>query len=226
MFASFTAPTPQPVKAAPVAPTPRQSQPAGILPIHGQPVADAIIRDYLDAPDSRAFLFHGPTGTGKTTTAHYLADRLGVDRSPIGGYEEIASGEQTAEAVRQLARSLRLRPMSGLWRLIVVNEADKMTGGAEAIWLDVLESLPENVTVVFSSNNPEKLSQRFRNRCEEIEFVADESAVREFSRQEWQRLAPGRPVPASVMNAGIRDGWTPSYRLAVKDVKRAVSLAR
>lgn len=220
MFASFTAPITQPVKPAP-APIP------GILPIHGQAIADAVIRDYLSAPDSRAFLFHGPTGTGKTTTAHFLADHLGVDRSPIGGYEEIASGEQTAEAVRQLARSLRLRPMSGLWRLVVVNEADKMTSGAEAIWLDILESLPENVTVVFSTNNPEKLSQRFRNRCEEIEFTADETAVQEFAILEFYRLAPGAKfVPPAVLNAGIRDGWTPSYRLAVKDVKRAVSLAR
>ena len=49
-----------------------------MTPLHGQPRATEIIRAYLENPKSCAFLLHGPTGTGKTLTAHNLAEGLGV----------------------------------------------------------------------------------------------------------------------------------------------------
>ena len=193
--------------------------------IYGQPRATALVSSFLSAPDSRAFLLHGPTGTGKTSTAHYLADALHVDRSPCGGFIEIASGEQSAEAVRDLSRSFRLRPMFGTWRIVIVNECDRMTAAAETIWLDVLENLPRHVVIVFTSNNIEKLSQRFANRCETIEFYAEAAAVAKFARLEWNRLRPDRQFPAELNNAGRRPNWSPSYRLAVQDVRQAAALA-
>ena len=208
-------------------PTLTTPQSESFMGLHGQPDADATIRNYLRSPQSIAFLLSGPPGTGKTSTAQFLCDQLGVDREPLGGYEEIASGGCTAESVSDLSRRLRLRPMSGCWRLIVVNEADLMSRTAEGIWLDILDKnsinyLPPNCTIVFTTNAPEKISQRFCERCEEIAYVSDAQSVRDFARSEWQRLAPGRKLPASLHSAGIREGRTPSYRLAVKDVRRAV----
>ena len=124
------------------------------MQIHGQPRAMAIVKAFLRSPSSIAFLLHGPTGTGKTSTAQYLADALQVDRSPVGGFDEIPAGEQSAEAVRALAMSFRLRPMKGDWRLIVVNECDSMSSQAEKIWLDVLEHLPPRVVICFTTNAP------------------------------------------------------------------------
>lgn len=192
--------------------------------IFGQPRAVALVNAFLASPESRAFLLHGPTGTGKTSTAHFLSDALQVDRSPCGGFIEIASGEQGAEAVRDLSRSFRLRPMFGKWRIVIVNECDRMTPAAETIWLDVLENLPPHVVIVFTTNNIDKLSQRFANRCDTIEFYADAAAVAKFARLEWSRLRPGRPFPAALQSAGRRPEWSPSYRLAVQDVRQAAAL--
>ena len=193
-------------------------------PVHGQPRANAIIKSYLRAPESIAFLFHGPTGTGKTTSAHNLAELLKVDRGACGGFDEIPAGEQSAEAVRALASSFRLRPMVGDWRLIVVNECDSMSAQAEKIWLDVLEHLPPRVVVVFTTNNVEKLSPRFADRCRSVEFVANARAVQEFIRQEWSTRMPGLPVPDSLESAGMRPGRPPSYRLALSDLQDAIDL--
>jgi hypothetical protein len=193
--------------------------------IHGQPRAMAVIKAFLRSPESRAFLLHGPTGTGKTSTAHYLADALQVDRSPVGGFDEIPAGEQSAEAVRQLAMSFRLRPMRGDWRLIVVNECDSMSSQAEKIWLDVLEHLPPRVVICFTTNEPGKLSARFSDRCRAVEYVANARAVQEFIRAQWAALMPGVDAPDTLDQAGFRPGRLPSYRLALSDLQDAIDLA-
>lgn len=196
-----------------------------MLNIHGQPRAVAIVGAFLKKPTARAFLLHGPTGTGKTTTAHFLADALECERgNPLGGFDEIASGEQTADAVRDIGRRLKLRPLSGTWRVIVVNECDRMNAQAEVIWLDLLESMPAHVVFVFTTNNPGKLSQRFRDRCREIEFRADAAAVRAFARAEWSRLCPDLAFPAELDRAGCR-GESPSFRAAAQEVAQEAEIA-
>lgn len=194
------------------------------MQIHGQPRAMAIVKAFLRSPSSIAFLLHGPTGTGKTSTAHYLADALQVDRSPVGGFDEIPAGEQSAEAVRALAMSFRLRPMKGDWRLIVVNECDSMSSQAEKIWLDVLEHLPPRVVICFTTNAPEKLSARFSDRCRSVEYVANARAVQEFVKQQWAERMPGIPAPDVLDTAGFRPGRPPSYRLAMSDLQDAIDL--
>lgn len=195
-----------------------------MLRIHGQPRAVALVGAFLKKPRSRAFLLHGPTGTGKTTTAHYLADSLGVDRSACGGFLEIASGEQSAEAVRDLSRSFRLRPMFGTWRAVVVNECDRMSPAAETIWLDVLEHLPPNVVIVFTTNCIDKLSQRFCDRCDTIEYMASAAEVAKFSRATWERIRPGEKYPARIVDSLTRSDASPSYRQALQAVRQAAEL--
>jgi ATPase family associated with various cellular activities (AAA) len=190
--------------------------------LHGQREADERIRVYLKNPTSRAFLLHGPTGTGKTMAAHSLADSLHVDRSPNGGFHEIASGEQTAEAVRALAESFRSNPMVGKWRCVIVNQCDYMRSQIETMWLDILDRLPPHVVIVFTTSYPEKLSKAFTDRCEQIPFVASAKLVRQFVQEEWARRMPERAAPISLKNAGFREGCLPSYRLAIRDVEYAI----
>jgi hypothetical protein len=98
----------------------------------------------------------------------------------VGGYTEIASGDQTADRIRELIRSLGLRPMLGNgWKVVVVNEADRMSDACEYLWLDALESLPRDTVILFTTNHAEKMSTRFRTRCEVIEFTADADTIRD-----------------------------------------------
>jgi DNA polymerase III delta prime subunit len=62
------------------------------------------------------------------------------------------------------------------WKVIVANEADRMTAQAETVWLDRLESLPPRTVIVFTTNYPEKLSQRLRDRCTRLVFEAQATA--------------------------------------------------
>ena len=91
----------------------------------------------------------------------------------MGGVTMIASGEQTAEAVRECCERMWYTPMGGSgWKVVIVNECDRMHVQAETIWLDALESLPKKTTVIFTTNKPDKLSQRFRDRCVSMDFTS------------------------------------------------------
>jgi len=148
-------------------------RPRTLAGLWGQPKVVTALRQFAKAPCSTAFLFEGETGTGKTTAALALARELGcdVDAGEFGGAWEIASGEQNAEAVRETGRRMYLKPMQGSgWKVVIVNECDRMCRPAEVIWLDLLEHLPRQSVVVFTTNDPALLSARFRDRCTRLVF--------------------------------------------------------
>lgn len=148
-------------------------RPQKLADILGQ---DWIVRQlslFAAKPHSAAFLFEGSTGVGKTSAAMALAGALGVaiDQDEIGGLWQIASGEQTGQTVRRAVDNLRVRPWAGSgWKVLVVNECDCITDNAAMVWLDVLESLPPMTVIVFTTNAPDKIPRRLRDRCERFAF--------------------------------------------------------
>jgi replication factor C small subunit len=168
-------------------------RPRTLAGIWGQPRVVAALRRFARAPCSTAFLFEGETGVGKTTAALALARELGcdVDAGEWGGVWELASGEQSADAVREMARRMHLRPGSGSgWKVVIVNECDRMCRPAEVIWLDLLEHLPRQTVVVFTTNDPSLLAARFRDRCARVEFRSNAAYLaapaRDFLMAVWQ----------------------------------------
>jgi replication-associated recombination protein RarA len=132
----------------------------------------AALKSFVKNPCSKAFLLSGPAGTGKTSAAFALAGELGCDMATkpreCGGLFEIASGELTADNVREMFRTtLAYRPFYGSgWKVVIANEADNMSNQAQFVLLDILENLPPQTVVVFTTNDPDKLPARFRQRCE------------------------------------------------------------
>jgi hypothetical protein len=147
--------------------------------VYGQKEArrqlETFVRD-AKTDGSAAFVFHGPTGVGKTASAWALAEALGcqTDYEELGGVYQVPSGKQDGRAVEDLWRALHLRPLWGSgWRVAIINEADRMTDQAEMIWLDALEELPNQCIVIFTTNDPSRLSARLLGRCELVRFLGD-----------------------------------------------------
>ena len=182
--------------------------------VYGQARAVAGLRSWLKSPTSKAFLFSGETGTGKTFTAEIIAHEL--DAAPgdaLGGLVEIPSGEQTAETVRATLRSLHNRPMAGSgWKVLIVNEADFMSTQAQAVWLDGLENLPAKTVVVFTTNDPDKLPARFVDRCEHYEFESAAGNLRDAAEllvaERWHAATGGNHAPTleDVQGEAMRAG--------------------
>jgi len=194
--------------------------------VRGQAEAVGCLQAFLSAPTSASFLFHGPTGVGKTAAAWALAYELGCpeDEPELGGVYAIPSGRQDGKAVEELLRAMRLRPLLGSgWRVAIINEVDRMTEQAEMIWLDGLEHLPPRSVVIFTTNEPEKLSDRLASRCESIEFSGSSPQLKrgmdELVRHIWKQET-GRGVRRLPADLGRFDlaGGTISIRLALQQI--------
>ena len=166
-------------------------RPAGISGIVGQPAIVKSLRAFSRAPASTAFIFAGASGVGKTAAALALAADLGCD-GEWGGITEIPSGTQDGKAVDALLRGLRLTPLAGSgWKVAIINEADRMTEQAEAMWLDGLEHLPAKSVVIFTTNNLSRMTPRLIRRCEVYQFDSTsdtfQKAMHRLVRTVWER---------------------------------------
>jgi hypothetical protein len=198
-------------------------RPETLADIRGQASAVSQLRSFLAAPSSAAFVFEGGTGTGKTSAALAFARELGVDvaNEGFGGLYVVPSGEQTAGTIRDLVAALGHWPMTGSgWRVAIVNEADLVSQAAAFTWLDVLENLPPRTVVVFTTNNPEKLSERFRDRCETVVFESSAlvltNEARAFVAEVWAAEVGTGGAPTLETLGAIADGCISFRRLLAR----------
>ncbi len=200
-------------------------RPMALDSLWGQPKAVAVLRKFAAAAYPAPFIFEGETGTGKTSAALALAAELGcrVDQKEYGGVWQIASGEQTADTVREMVRRMHLCPLMGSgWKVLIVNEVDRISRPAEMVWLDALEAIPPRTVIVFTTNEAGLLSQRFRDRCTRLTFESDPAKLRQSACRLlsaiW-RAETGKPASAkwiaSVVDGSVEDGRL-SFRRAVQ----------
>lgn len=213
-------------------------RPTRLREVLGQPEVIRGLQRFVQAPYSTPMLFHGESGVGKTSAAIALAHELGcaVREGPLGGLLEIASGEMSADAVRDHLRLLQYRPLMGSgWKVLVANECDRMLRPAETVWLDGLEHLPDRSVIIFTTNEPERLSQRFRDRCEVYPFASGPEAlapaIQSLARQVWQEeVGPTRPCPPldtlGMPTLGDDDSMHASFRLALQQLVPLIRQAK
>ena len=211
-------------------------RPRVLADLAGQTDAVERLRGFLAAPYSAAFLFAGPTGTGKTTAALALAAELGcdVDAEPpeFGGLHSIASGEHTAAAVREMWGSLWSMPFQGSgWKVLVINEVERLKDSVEQLWLDRLEDMPPRTCIVFTTNDAVSLPARFVDRCECVEFPGDATALADAARQLAARIwlaETGRRADAATLGAlvaGATTGGLLSFRRLLRGMVPALAAA-
>lgn len=209
---------------------PAKYRPQTLPDVKGQSEAVQTLQGFVRAvqgtSDRAAFIFHGPTGVGKTSAAWALAFDLGCDKEDpmMGGIDEIPSGIQDGAAVQAALRSMILRPLFGSgWKVLIVNEADRMTPQAETIWLDGLEKLPPKTVVIFTTNNLETISARLASRCELVEFTGDPAVINgafgKFIKHVWKQET-GKALRCLPEGLGVFDiaGGTISFRLALQQI--------
>lgn len=113
------------------------------------------------------FLFHGPTGCGKTTLGRIVASELGCVGADLA---EIDSADfRGIDTIRDIRRNTGFAPMEGSCRVWILDECHKLTNDAQNALLKVLEDTPKHVYFILCTTEPNRLIPTVRGRCSQFQ---------------------------------------------------------
>ncbi len=130
-----------------------------------------IMGKFCEAPYPSAWLFVGPSGTGKTTMA------LAICKAIAGELHHIPSQACTVDEVQRVCFTCHNYPRledwtSGKFHVVIADEADQMSNAAQLAFLSKLDgtATPPNTVFIFTCNAVDRLADRFLSRCRRIDF--------------------------------------------------------
>ena len=167
----------------------RRFRPGRFDELRGQDhVVRALQSAVRDDRVSHAYLFSGPRGTGKTSSARILAKALNcaapVDGEPCGVctscteitqgtsldvHELDAASNNGVDAMRDLVAHAALGT-PGRWKVYIVDEVHMLSNAAANALLKTLEEPPSHVVFVLATTDPQKVPPTIRSRTQHLEF--------------------------------------------------------
>ncbi|WP_461367191.1 DNA polymerase III subunit gamma/tau, partial [Candidatus Darwinibacter acetoxidans] len=162
----------------------RKWRPQGFESVVGQ---DHVIKTLQNAIETNriahAYLFAGPRGTGKTSTARLLAKALNCEKGPtstpcdqcescvairegrsLDVFEIDGASNRGIDEIRQLRETVRFRAAQGKYKIYIIDEIHMLTIEAFNALLKTLEEPPENVVFVFATTEPQKVPATILSR--------------------------------------------------------------
>lgn len=148
--------------------------------IVGQPT-DEIEAQLLNSDDPPDFLFHGPPGTGKTTTAYVIARHIQGDAAELMEFN--ASDDRGIDTVREdIIPATKQTTLSGRRRVVFLDEMESMTADAQQALRRPMET--SDAVFILACNDIEGVHDAIQSRCATYEFdeIAD-TAIRQRIKQ-------------------------------------------
>jgi replication-associated recombination protein RarA len=134
-----------------------------------------------------AFLFVGPSGTGKTSMALALCEAIG------GELHHIPSQSCNVATVEDVTRQCHYVPRNNTLHVVLVDESDQMSPASQLSFLSKLDgtAFPPQTVFIFTANDTERLQDRFLSRCMVLQFQSHGLAKEAASLLEkiWQKEA-------------------------------------
>ncbi len=169
----------------------RKYRPQTFSDVVGQEHIERTLRNAVaEGTVAHAYLFTGPRGTGKTTTARILAKALNCDHGPTADpdgtcpqcieiaegrhpdvYELDAASRTGVDNVREeIIGRVQFAPTKGRYKVYIIDEVHMLSTAAFNALLKTLEEPPSHVIFVMATTHPHKVPETIQSRCQRFDF--------------------------------------------------------
>ncbi len=155
-----------------------------------EPVTRTLRNALVSGRVAHAYLFTGPRGVGKTTTARLLAKALCcgarsdaaeacgqcpscrdfVAGAPVDVMEIDAASNTSVDDIRTLRENVKYAPARGRFKVYIVDEVHMLSGAAFNAFLKTLEEPPDHVVFILATTDPKKIPATVLSRCQRFDF--------------------------------------------------------
>jgi DNA polymerase-3 subunit gamma/tau len=143
-------------------------RPQSFEEVVGHDAAVRALEGSIAAGNATAFLFTGPSGTGKTTLARIVAKAVGCEP---GNLIEIDAATNTGiEAMREVTADLIYKPIGGNIKAVIVDEAHALSKAASQSLLKILEEPPDWVYWFLCTTEETRVLPTLRTRCFKVDL--------------------------------------------------------
>ncbi len=179
-----------------------------------------------------AYLFNGPRGTGKTSSARIFAKSLNcqafdqptitpcckcdlcrqiTDGSALDIIEIDAASNTGVENIREIIERARFAPTQARWKVYVIDECHMLSTAASNALLKTIEEPPSRVVFILATTNPERVLNTIKSRCQKFDFrrISPSDIFQHLSeiaeKESIKYEVPALKMIAKRSNGGMRD---------------------
>lgn len=189
-------------------------------------LANAITSGHI----GHAYLFAGPRGTGKTSTAKILAKALNCEHGPtpepcgqceqcrkiadgssMDVFEIDAASNRGIDEIRDLRETVKFAPVDGRYKVYIIDEVHMLTTEAFNALLKTLEEPPAHVVFILATTEAHKVPPTIQSRCQRYDFkritVEEIESRLRYITAEMKMEAEGEALAMIAIQAdgGMRD---------------------
>lgn len=179
----------------------RKYRPTNFNEVVGQDKVITVIKnEIINNRISHAYLFSGPRGTGKTTTAKIIAKLVNCT-NPVNGeccnkcdnclnfknssdiVEIDAASNNGVDEIRELRDKVNLVPTNSKYKIYIIDEVHMLTTQAFNALLKTLEEPPAHVIFILATTEPHKIPLTVASRCQKFQFskISNDEIVHRLS---------------------------------------------
>lgn len=198
---------------------------------------------------SHAYLFTGPRGTGKTSTARILAKSLNCKNGPtvhpcgecesckditnsipIDVIEIDAASNRKVEDAQNILEKIQYVPVNGKYKIYIIDEVHMLSTHAFNALLKTLEEPPENVIFILATTEVHKVLDTIKSRCQRFDFKRITTAdivkhLRYISKQEKIKISDDALTAIAKNSAGgMRDSISLLDQLSILGITKEITV--